>query len=94
MTTRHLEAEAREVILGAVSPGLRAKGLAADEVADDFDLLLEGAIDSFGLVELIGMLEERFGITVELERLDPDEVTLVGPLSRYVATEAGKARDG
>lgn len=94
MTTRHLEAEAREVILGAVSPGLRAKGLAADEVADDFDLLLEGAIDSFGLVELIGMLEERFGITVELEKLDPDEVTLVGPLSRYVATEAGKARDG
>jgi acyl carrier protein len=75
----------RDFILETFDGELRARALQSDDVPDDFDLLLEGVIDSLGMLELIGALEERFGVRIELEEMDPDHVTVVGPLSEYVA---------
>jgi acyl carrier protein len=53
-------------------------------VPDSFDLLTEGVIDSFGIVELIMRLEERYGFEIDFSELDVDNLTRIGPVSRYV----------
>lgn len=82
------QAEIRALILERVRPQLEAKSLAPDEVPDDFDLLLEGVIDSFGLVELVGALEERVGRELPLDDIDADDFTKIGPLARFVSAQA------
>lgn len=54
---------------------------------DHCDLLLSGLIDSLGLLELVTALGNHFGHEVNLEHLDPEEMTVVGPLSRFVAKQ-------
>ena len=78
-------AEVQKFILGRIDDPLRAKGLEAADVPSSFDLLLEGVIDSFGIVELISALEERYGLEFDLDELAPDDLTRIGPLSSYVA---------
>ena len=58
------------------------------ELADDSDLLLSGLIDSLGLLELLNALSEFAGRELDFEELSPEEVTMVGPLSRLVAEQA------
>jgi acyl carrier protein len=74
----------RELILEQVAEQLAAKGLTPSDVPPSFDLLLEGVIDSFGVVELILMLEQSFGIEFDFDELPADELTKVGPISEYV----------
>jgi acyl carrier protein len=76
----------RRFILERVEPELAADGLTSRETPDDYDLLAEGVIDSFGIVDLIGALEERFDVRLDFEGVDPDEITVIGPLSAYVAS--------
>jgi acyl carrier protein len=78
-------AEVQKFILERIDDPLRAKGLEAADVPSSFDLLLEGVIDSFGIVELISALEERYGLEFDLDELPPDDLTRIGPLSSYVA---------
>src|SRR2546430_1128043 len=85
-------AEVREFILERVRDPLRAKGLAPREVPGLFDLLLEGAIDSFGIVELIAALEQRFELEFDFDELAADDMTRIGPLSSYVAGKMNGAR--
>ena len=74
----------REVILDGVAEPLAAKGLTPTDVPFEFDLLLEGVIDSFGVVEMIVLLEQRFAFEFDFDELDADDLTKVGPLSEYV----------
>ena len=53
-------------------------------VGREFDLLLEGVIDSFGVVELVLMLEQRFGVEFDFDELEADDMTRIGPLAAYV----------
>jgi acyl carrier protein len=76
--------DVQEFILGRLQDPLQAKGLAPEEVPPTFDLLLEGMIDSFGIVELIATLEERFGVEFDFDELEADDMTRIGPLSSYV----------
>jgi acyl carrier protein len=84
MTTSPTANAVRELILERVAEQLAAKGLTPSDVPPSFDLLLEGVIDSFGVVELILMLEQRFGIEFDFDELPADELTKVGPISEYV----------
>ena len=72
-------------VLAHVAPELRAKGISPDAVPDEFDLLLEGVIDSFGLLDLIVAVERQFGLQLDFEDFDAEDTTVVGPFSRYVA---------
>jgi acyl carrier protein len=78
-------ADVHRFILGRIDEPLQATGLAPADVPGSFDLLLEGVIDSFGIVELIGALEERYGLEFDFDELAPDDLTRIGPLSSYVA---------
>ena len=51
------------------------------ELPDDFDLLLSGVIDSFGILEMISSIEEEFQIELDVAALDAEQITIVGPLS-------------
>jgi acyl carrier protein len=77
-------AEVRDFILGHVTAPLAAKGLEPAELPDSFDLLTEGVIDSFGIVELVMQLEGRFGFEIDFSDLEVDDLTRIGPISRYV----------
>jgi len=75
---------ARDFILEHVDEQLAAKGLTPSDVPPSFDLLLEGVIDSFGVVELVLMLEQRFGVEFDFDELEADDVTRIGPLAEYI----------
>ena len=67
-----------------------AMGISPQNVPDDFDLLTEGIIDSFGIVELISEVEEKCLVAIDFEELDPENLTVIGPFSRYVAEFASR----
>ena len=61
------------------------------EIPDTFDFLLEGIIDSLGVLEMVGALEKEFQFELDLSGMDTEQITLLGPLSRYVAAQAAAA---
>ena len=75
----------RMFVLEYLERDLLAAGQTPESTPDDFDLLAAGVIDSFGIVDLISTVEQRFGVTLNFKEVDPDTVTVVGPLSTYVA---------
>jgi acyl carrier protein len=82
-------ATVRDAILDRVVEPLAAKGLTPSDVPDSFDLLLEGVIDSFGVVEMIMMLEQRFAIDFDFDELSADDLTKVGAMAEYVERKSG-----
>lgn len=84
----------RELVIAAVGAQLAAVGLEARTLPDDLDLIASGMIDSFGLLELIGVVEERLGIEIDFEQLEAEQLTIVGPFCRYVAAAAGARAGG
>jgi acyl carrier protein len=58
------------------------------EIDDGFDFLLAGVIDSFGILEMIGAIEDQFQVRLDMAALDAEEISILGPLSTYVAQTA------
>lgn len=54
---------------------------------DDFDLLLSGAIDSLGLLELMTAMQEHCGREIDFDSLDPEQMTVIGPLCDFVSNQ-------
>jgi acyl carrier protein len=79
------ESSIRRFLLHKYREAIRALGFTIDDVGDDFDLMLNGVIDSLGILELMSAIEEEFQIELDLAALDAKEITVLGPLSRYVA---------
>ena len=80
--------DVRSLVLEKLQPWLDAKGLGAEEIPDNFDCLTEGLIDSMGILQLISEVEARFGITVDFEELDPENLTVIGPFCRHIAEKS------
>jgi acetyltransferase-like isoleucine patch superfamily enzyme/acyl carrier protein len=85
--------EVRTAILARIQKPVAALGLSAETLPDDFDLLKEGVIDSFGLLELISSIEDEFGLAVDFESIDAVDLTAIGPFSRFVATAAANGAE-
>jgi acyl carrier protein len=83
--------EIRAFLLEKYADSLGAYGINAENVSDEFDFLTSGVIDSFGILEMISSIEDRFEIQLDLENLDAEKITVLGPLSAYAA-ENGKPR--
>ena len=82
------EASVRRFLRDKYREPVGALGLIPDQLPDDFDLLLNGVIDSLGILEMMSAIEEEFQIKLDLAALDAGEITVLGPLSRYVAEQA------
>jgi acyl carrier protein len=61
----------------------------AVDLPDDCDLLLSGVIDSVGLLELITAVQKYCDREIDFERLDPESMTVFGPLCRYISEQMG-----
>ena len=83
------EVDVRRFLLDRYRGPIQAIGLNPDELTDDFDFLLSGVIDSFGILEMISAVEDEFQIQLDLATLDAEDITRLGPLARYIA-ENGK----
>ena len=80
----------RQFLLTRYSEVIKGMGFDPVEVPDTFDFFLSGVVDSFGILEMVNSIEEEFRIRLDLAALDAEQITILGPLSRYVA-ENGKA---
>ena len=86
--------DVRSAIVDYLRSALAGQAFDPSQIDDDVNLLEAGVIDSFGVLELIGSLEEQFGLSLDLEDVDPRDLATVGPLSRIVARAcAGPAHD-
>ena len=76
----------REFLIRRYSEPITAMRLDVAQLPDDFDFLLSGIIDSFGILEMISAIESEFQVQLDLGLLDAEDITRLGPLTRYVAT--------
>lgn len=75
----------RQFLLTRYSETIKGVGFDPVEVPDSFDFLLSGVIDSFGILEMVSSIEDEFDIRLDLAALDAEQITILGPLSQYVA---------
>lgn len=59
------------------------------QYADDDSLLAKGVIDSLGVMEIVGFLEETFALTVEQEDVTEQNFGSIAAIARYVAAKRG-----
>jgi acyl carrier protein len=57
---------------------------------DSFNVLSTGILDSFGFIELLAAVEERFDIEIDLSDLDPEQLGEIGALARHIAQGGGR----
>jgi acyl carrier protein len=65
-----------------------------DAIGDDESFLDAGIIDSTGVLELVGYLESRFGITVADEDLVPANLDSVARVAMFVEQKLGSRGSG
>ncbi len=81
----------REFISNYLDEKLRAQGrFQSGDISDDCDLLLSGLIDSLGLLELLTAINVHCGREIDYEALDTEQMTIVGPLCRFVSEQTEK----
>jgi acyl carrier protein len=76
--------EIRGFLLDMYAEKFERRGISPAEIGDRYDLLREDIIDSLGILDMVIALAERFGDQIELANLDPEQLTQIGPLSRYL----------
>jgi acyl carrier protein len=59
-------------------------GRNSQELTDSGSLLELGIIDSTGVLELVGFLEEKYGLQVEDSELVPENLDSIDNLVKYV----------
>ena len=77
----------KSLIVARLEQSIVEMGLEPAALTDDFDLLTSGVIDSLGIVELISAIEQQLGIAIDLSELDPESLTTLGPLARYIEAQ-------
>jgi acyl carrier protein len=90
------EAEIREFLLEQLMDRLQVAGMAPEDVDDSTDLLADGIVDSLGVLELVTVVSDRFGVEDDWQDFDPELFLVVGPFCRYAAmrTRGADADDG
>jgi len=58
-----------------------------NDLPDDYDLLLSGTLDSLAFVEMMMAAGEHFDGEIDFEDLDPEKMTVVGPLCTFVSEQ-------
>ena len=58
-----------------------------ENLEDNTSFLEEGVIDSTGVLELVGFIEEQFAITVEDEELIPENLDSINNVKTYLQSK-------
>ena len=59
-------------------------------IGPETDFLENGILDSTGVLELVGFLEEKYGIRVEDDELVPENMNSLEKISLYISKKTGK----
>jgi acyl carrier protein len=78
----------RDFLLTKYAAQIKSVGQEPSALPDDFDFLLNGVVDSFGILEMVSAIEDEFGLSLDLAALDAEQMTILGPLSEFVAQNA------
>jgi acyl carrier protein len=70
----------------------RAKGIDPETIDDHFSLLETGVVDSFGVISMITTIEQEFHMEIDIENLNPDDISIVGRFCKYVAESHNKGK--
>ena len=81
-----VSADVEQFILSELTQG---RGIT--QIDPNENLLSKGIVDSHGVMELVGFLEERFGITVGDEDLSPENFESVASIDAFVARKNGRS---
>ncbi len=84
-------ADVRAFVIADLADAFRDRGVEPAAVGDDYDLVTNGIIDSFGLLELIAAVNDGFGLDIDFEDIDPEDLTIIGRFSEYVAASTRSA---
>ncbi|MFC1782206.1 AMP-binding protein [Planctomycetota bacterium] len=76
--------EVKTFLLEYFEEPLTLRGYSVHDISDDFDLLINGVIDSLGFLEMTLALQEKFNIELDFEEIDPEELSIIGPLCRHI----------
>jgi acyl carrier protein len=87
------EQQIRAFVRDYISKKFQGNGEAQIELDDSCDLLMSGVVDSMGLLELTAAISTYCGQDIDFESLDPEEMTIVGPLCRFVAQQIAKRNE-
>lgn len=63
----------------------------ATELDRDESLIGAGVIDSTGVLEVIGFVEERYGVEIADEEVLPENLDSIASIGRFVAGKLGAA---
>ena len=66
------------------------QGRGITEIDPQENLLSKGIVDSHGVMELVGFLEERYGITVGDEDLSPENFESLASIEAFVQRKNGQ----
>ena len=66
-------------------------GRPADYLKETESMLEKGVLDSTGILEVVGFLEETFGIKVEDEEMVPENLETINNIIRYLQRKLGMA---
>jgi acyl carrier protein len=61
-------------------------------IGPDTDFLQNGILDSTSVLELVGFLEEKFGIRVEDDELVPENMNSLEKITIYISKKTGKSQ--
>ena len=79
-----VSAEIEQFILSELTQG---RGIT--EIDPSENLLSKGIVDSHGVMELVGFLEERYGISVDDVDLTPENFQSLAQIEDFVARKEG-----
>ena len=61
-------------------------------IGPETEFLENGILDSTGVLELVGFLEEKFGIRVEDDELVPANLNSLEKITLYISKKTGKSQ--
>lgn len=79
--------------LHALLADVFAEDLNIEVPSPDTDLLATGLLDSVGIVELLLQLEQRFGVRVEIEDLDIDQLRSLSAIAALLAARMAEGHE-
>jgi acyl carrier protein len=73
--------------------GLLANGMRIEGATHDAELIDSGRLDSLGVIELLMLVEQEFGITIEPDDLELENFRTITAIADLVRARAGVPPD-
>jgi acyl carrier protein len=77
------EADVKVAIKGFIAEEL-APDLDSSELDDEESLLDSGVLDSFGILSLLTFIQERYGVEIPAEDIEPENFETISAIARTV----------